>query len=354
MSISISTYQVKKGDTLESVAKKLEISVEALKRYHNTYCELQNLIGHDLNGVHEIFIPPAEKIAELKETQKTIELTSQLPSVYVTESFYTPGYEVTERWEQQDKEEVAISYLVSLQLQKIIDKGFVAEVKTSGFRKDGQTPDDKISQLSQACMESISSFSFIVPVPGKIKGFHDHKSIVRKFENKRPDLESFFTGEVSQTYFNSFYTSLKNEGYLLKQFRSTLLYQVLFPEMDWFGRKKEWEEDFYLAVNSFPVKCRCKTGYHHDHPDTIEMIISGNSIEGFSLQELIRGAASEEIPEDSAAGEIEIKYTTDKVTKQLLRADATLILWQEGEVYRKHTVTLAGKKQEREMKNLVL
>jgi hemin uptake protein HemP len=35
------------------------------------------------------------------------------------------------------------------------------------------------------------------------------------------------------------------------------------------------------------------------------------------------------------------------MTKQLLRADATLILWHEGEVYRKHTVTLAGKRVEK-------
>ncbi len=57
MNISISTYQVKRGDTLESVAGQLGISAEALKRYHNTYCDLKNLIGSDFRGVQEIMIP---------------------------------------------------------------------------------------------------------------------------------------------------------------------------------------------------------------------------------------------------------------------------------------------------------
>lgn len=81
MSISIVTYQIKKGDTLQSVAKELAIPAEVLRRYHNTHCELQNLIAYDFNDVHEILIPPHDKIAELIEAQKNIALNNKRPSI---------------------------------------------------------------------------------------------------------------------------------------------------------------------------------------------------------------------------------------------------------------------------------
>lgn len=350
MNISISTYQVKKGDTLESVSEKLGISAEALKRYHNTYCELKNLIGNDLKDIQEILIPPKEKISEYKETQKNIELSNNLPSIYLTKGFYASSYDVTERFEQLDKEDLEINYSTSVALRETPDKGFIAETKTSEFMKNGESPDDKISMLSLACIESISPISFLIPAQGKIKGLHDHKSIIKKFESKRVDLEDFFVGEVAISYFDKFHASLTNEVFLLKRFSSTLLYQVLFPEMDWFRRKKDWEDNFYFISNSFSLKCEFEIEYNYDNTDTVETIIHGNSIDDCSLQELIKGNRFEEIREEKVSGKIQIKYTTDKITKQLLRADAEVTLWHEDEMYSKHILTLVGKKKEKEFK----
>jgi hypothetical protein len=350
MNISISIYQVKEGDTLESVAVQLGISAEALKRYHNTYCDLKNLIGSDLRGVYEIMIPPSEKITELKEDQRQISLSSNLPSLHLTEGFYALNYEVSEQFEQQDEEDLIIDYSVSLKLREIVDKGFVAEVKTSDFTKNGQYPDEKMSLLSLACMESISPIAFMVPAQGKIKGFYDHKTLVKKFESKRPALETFFIGDLSKIYFDQFYKSLSNENYLLKQFRSALLYQVLFPEMDCFRRKKEWEESFYVVPNSFPVKCRFHTEYNFENPEDVEIIINGKIEGDRSLQELLKGLKFEESPEDQVSGEIELHYTTSKETKQLKKIEASIILLNHGEMYRKHDLILLAKEEEKPLR----
>lgn len=350
MNISISTYQVKSGDTLESVSEKLGISAEALKHYHNTYCDLKNLIGHNLNGIHEILIPPSEKIKEIKENQKEIVQTQNLPSVYLTPKFYASNYEVIERFEQYNKEDMEINYSISVKLRETIDKGFVAELKNTDFKKNNQDSDDKISLLSLACMESISPISFLIPAQGKIKGFYDHKSLIKKFESKRSDLEDFFVGEVATSYFDKFHVCITNEAYLLKVFSSTLLYQVLFPEMDWFRRKKEWQENFYFISNSFSLKCTFEIEYNHDNPDVVETIIHGDSIDDCSLQELIKGNRFEEMREEKVSGKIQIKYITDKITKQLLHTDAEVTLWHEDEMYSKHILTLVEKKQEKEFK----
>lgn len=347
MNISILTYQVKRGDTLESVAEQLSISTEALKRYHNTYCDLKNLIGVDLRGVHEIIVPPGEKIIELKENKKQISLSSNLPSLHLTEDFYAFNYEVTERFEQQNKEDLVINYSVSVKLREMMEKGFLTEVKTSGFKKDGQSTDDKISLLSIACMESISPIAFIVPAQGKIKGFYEHKTLVKKFDSKRPDLEDFFIGEISKSYFNQFHKIIANENYLLKQFRSTLLYQVLFPEMDCFRRKNEWEENFHVVANSFSVKCRFHTEYNFENTDDVEIVIKGKIVDDCNLQELLKGVRFEELIEEKIEGELELHYTTHKETKQLKKIEASITLLHQEELYWKHSLVLTAKKDEK-------
>ncbi|WP_435524284.1 LysM peptidoglycan-binding domain-containing protein [Chryseobacterium indoltheticum] len=298
MNISISTYEVKAGDTLESVAMRLGISPEALKRYHNTYCDLKNLIGSDFNGVQEIMLPPKEKIEELKENQKNTEMKAGLPSFYLNQNFYASNYDVTESIEQSGKEGLVLEYSVSLNLRENFEKGFVAEVKTFDFKKNKQTPDDKISILSFACMETIFPIEFIVPMQGKITGFYDYQKIVKNFEAKKPDLEDFFIGEVNKIYIDKFSRSINNENYMLEQFRSALLYQILFPEMDWFRRKKEWEEKVYVVPNSFPVNCKLHTEYNFENLENVEIIIKGDIDDNCSLQELLKGVELKELSQE--------------------------------------------------------
>jgi len=350
MNISASTYQVKKGDTLQSVAEELGICSESLKRYHNTYCDLKNLIGVDFKGIQEVIIPSKNQIAELKEGQKQLAFSEKLPSLYLNKNFYYPNYEVTESIEIWGQEDLKINYSTAIKLNEASDKGFIATVKSSDFKKNGQSPDDKMSMLSLACMESISPVAFLVPVQGKINGFFEHETLVKKFENKRADLEDFFIGDVNKLYFDKFYSNITKENYLLKQFCSALLYQILFPEMDWFRRKKEWEEPFFVIQNSFPVNCRFITEYIFENPENVEIIIKGEIKENCSLQELFRGLKLEAEIEETLSGDIELKYTTHKQTKQLQKIEAEITLWHKGEKYKKHTLLLIVKQEEEKQK----
>ncbi|MDR2204879.1 MAG: LysM peptidoglycan-binding domain-containing protein [Flavobacteriaceae bacterium] len=336
----IQTHIVQKGETLESVADQLGISAEALKRYHNTYCDLKNLIGKDIGGIYEIMIPPPEEIAEFKETQKHTEISKNLPSLYLTKSFYASNYQAIESFEQLGKEHFTIDYSVFVHLRETADKGFVVEVETSDFKKNGQSSDDKISSLSLACMESISPIAFTSPAQGKITGLYDHKTIIKRFETQRSYLENLFIGKTSQAYFNKFHSNLIDEKYLLKKFHSALLYQVLFPEMDWFHRKKEWEENFYLVSGSFPVKVRFHTEYDFENPNDTRIVIKGKTEESGSLEGLLRKIKLETLPEEKTIGEIELCYTIDKKNKQLQKAEVSIVLLSEEIPYLKHRLFL--------------
>jgi len=64
-------YYIKRGDTLEFIAKELGIGKEFLKEYHNKYCDLNSLIGGDkLPKSGYILIP--DTIENLKERHEGI------------------------------------------------------------------------------------------------------------------------------------------------------------------------------------------------------------------------------------------------------------------------------------------
>ena len=51
-------YKVKKGDTLQLIAEKLQISVNDLRHYHNMRCELWELLEQKLTSKTESIIVP--------------------------------------------------------------------------------------------------------------------------------------------------------------------------------------------------------------------------------------------------------------------------------------------------------
>ncbi len=100
------------------------------------------------------------------------------------------------------------------------------------------------------------------------------------------------------------------------------------------------DDVFYVNIS-----CECCESL-----DDVETIINGNNIEDCSFQELIRGVKFDEVSEEKISGEIEIKYTTHKATKQLVRVHTEITLWHEGEQYSKHTLSLVAKQEKEKPK----
>jgi hypothetical protein len=55
------TYTIKTGDTLQKVAQELAIAPMELRRYHNIYCEIPDLIEVDFPSHLKILLLPLDK-----------------------------------------------------------------------------------------------------------------------------------------------------------------------------------------------------------------------------------------------------------------------------------------------------
>lgn len=330
-------YKIQNGDTLNSISLRLGITEEELKLFHNTHCEKMDVIWFsNLNYVDFLLIPLHFKT----ENQKESDRKNELPYLELFDSFYSKKYAAQETIEDPFKKFFFINYIVKLGIDKFNEYQIV-NFDRQDFKTNGESPDDKMSDLSLACMRNISPISIILTPTGKIAGFHDYDQILKRFKDLRFDLEEFYTGEASKIYIDSFEKSICDEKYFFKQLQSTFLFQTLFPKMDWFHRKNSWIENFYLFQNSFSVPFVLKTETDHNHPDFVETMIKGNLQESYSLQELKRGVRDPDRDSQEALNaEICIKYKTDKINKNLLEAESTMVISHEGILYQKHNLIL--------------
>jgi hypothetical protein len=340
MDENILIYEVKSGDTLDKIGDKIGMTGDQLKDFHNTHCErMEKLWFNNLVGVRQIIIPKDYKDPEelIKQKEK------ELPPSSVTRDFYAESYIVKEIFSNPGEKDLELEYKADVKFRKREEANIpdlIADVKVYDFKKENAAPDDKMSAISLACMESIYPISFIIPFQGRISGIFEFENLKKRFENKRPELEEFFTGEVYKAYFDKFLSSLEKKDYVLKQFSSSLLYQLLFPKMEWFHRKNNWAEEFYFLQNSFLLKCSMRAEYDHKGTEIVETFLQGNLKETFSLQEILRGIAFDAESEKQADGEIELRYITDKKTKKMLQAEASVTFRNDNELYRKQTLKL--------------
>ena len=334
-------YEVKPSDTLSKIGSGIGMTGDEVRDFHNANCEQHGMMYfNSLIGIDKIILPKNHKsAAQIKK-----ENTDAVPAKILSPEFYADTYEVVESYESDFENKLEINYTLDIQLTKIEDnqiKNFAASVHCYDFKKNGEKPDDKMSELSIACAESIAPIQFIVSSEGKVSGIFDFEKLLKTFEEKRKDLEDFFIGEVSKKYMDKFAESLSNKDYFEKQLSSTLLYQVLFPKMIWFHKYDVWKDEFYLVKNSFPLNCSFKANFIHLDEQQIQTDIKGEIEDKISLQELLKGRKFGEEPEEPLVGVVELKYTTQKNTKQLLSAEGGIALLHEGEIYRKQKIKLS-------------
>ena len=87
------------------------------------------------------------------------ENTDAVPAKILFPEFYAETYEVIESYESDFENKLEINYTLDIQLKKIEEnpvKSFAATVHCYDFKKNGEKPDDKMSELSIACAESIA------------------------------------------------------------------------------------------------------------------------------------------------------------------------------------------------------
>lgn len=338
MNENILIYEVRPGDTLGKVAAAIGITADRLKDFHNLHCGTADKLWLDnLAGIRQILIPDPSGNPEASQNQ------NGFTSICSTRDLFNGSYSVAETFSGSSGSDLEIGYRIDIRNHESWEGSsgtFLSEVCCFDFTKNGAGPDDKMSEVSLACMESIFPITLIISGQGKISGISEPEKLKQRFESKRPDLEDFFTGEVYKAYLDRFRDHLEHKDHLPEQFASTLLCQLVFPEIRWFRQSNEWTGALYFLRNSFPVQCRMIAEYNQPENGTAGMAVKGSAAEPFSLRELLLGTRFTGAEGREASGEMEFRYLIDTTTHKMLQAEASIMVSDAGILYRKHNLKI--------------
>lgn len=192
MEIDYLEYRVRNGDTLKSIASRIGMTGEELKLFHNSHCQkIDRIWFENLNEVKMLLVPIIFK------KEKEQERENYLPSTVLTDSFFAKTYNVYEAMEGSFQPDVKINYTIDLNLRK---NPMILTYVQKNFKSHGNIPDDKVSDLSIACMKSIMPIDFTLDDQGSVCGFSDHKKLITIFADQRKKLEDFYIGEIIKNY----------------------------------------------------------------------------------------------------------------------------------------------------------
>lgn len=246
-------YKIQKGDTIASVALKLDRNEYDLKSYHNTYCELSNLIELDFpKNMKELFLPALEKEIALREKEnqpKKVQLgingklallpvgTNKNYGVLITlekgEDIQTIKYEVNLRWVKQETNGDTVFEI------NRISKTYIND----------EEPDSIADTLAVKIAQVLYPLQVIIDKKGDYVGINNFDAIQNRWAGIKEAIYNEYEGEWVEKYIQLNDEALKSKELIEESLTNDYFIRAYFN-----GIYQEYPEKGIINNNiHFPV-----------------------------------------------------------------------------------------------------
>ncbi|SEO84833.1 hypothetical protein SAMN05444671_1241 [Flavobacterium sp. CF108] len=197
-------YKIAKGDTLQNVAQKLGIEARELRRYHNTYCLISDLIEDDFKRFSKFLILAPEKDAfEIKDAiekkPKQVSLGKNNKLLFLPKGIskdYSAQY-TFESGGKIDKMEMAVrvKWIAADE-----NKYNLFEITRSlNLFIDDNLPDRMMDELGAKIVEVLYPLKIIVDESGKWIDIYNYDEIVLRWKDKKSEIFDYYKKEAKVT-----------------------------------------------------------------------------------------------------------------------------------------------------------
>lgn len=196
---------LQKGDTLQSVAKKYNITAEELRRYHNTYCELPDLLGTEITHQKELIVPKPKSEENSEETpkekeRKKVSFAPNNKLVYSpVNTHYQYGVMITlENGEEKNE----IKYETSVKwIQKYGDYHIFEIDRTSKIFINEEEANDIADLLAYETSKVLFPMHLMVDEDGNWEEVAKYNKYPERWKTVKKHLQKEFDGEMVENYF---------------------------------------------------------------------------------------------------------------------------------------------------------
>ncbi|VXC01365.1 conserved hypothetical protein [Flavobacterium sp. 9AF] len=260
-------YKIKKNDTLESIANKLEKSIHEIKSFHNVFCDSDSYIGVSLpNHLKELYIYPEFNEKELSLLQKVF--TNDNYKLSQTPSNNTLNYGVmytiySGKEKNSIKFEVEVQYLEKKNEDNLL---FLVNKKSITYINDEEV-NTIADELAVKTSSVLYPLELVITNEGNWIAIHNYETIYKRWEKIKEAILDEYEGEWVEKYLNLnektladenlLFDSLKKDWFLASYFNTVFVYyshkyrfntKISFPILP---NCKAVEYDIEQKINEF-------------------------------------------------------------------------------------------------------
>jgi hypothetical protein len=247
MSISPKTCKISTGTTLKELATFFKLTEEQLKRYHNTYCPLDDLIGHDIpNHVTIIYVPPEDK--ELREKIFNPNggnfINYKTKNTLDNKGAFNKRYGIIQKTFINDEEKLKIHY--ETEIKKNNNK---LEIKRNSVYLNHQRPDLIVEQMADKIGNTMYPLELELNDDGTIKGVNNQQAILDRWLMLKPELEDYYRGKEAEQIFQNVVRNIRSRSKFLHKIKDSLFYVMyFFPLYETFNEDKKYIFQIHLPL----------------------------------------------------------------------------------------------------------
>lgn len=274
------TYKIQKGDTPESVADKLKITLYELRVYHNFNCinDKDVINSYFPNHLEFLLVKPqiiesSNKEVEIKPIKVIFEEEFRIPFHYVVGK---NSYNVFLSIENETKLQT-VNYKVSVEFLKKDKNGYsLFEINRAPKVYVNNNITDKITDtLAEEVSTILYPLLIVVDQQGEWVDVYNFNDIVDRWTEKRKEIAENKGGSAINKYFNAVDLILSNSDNLLKNILDDWFLKLFFNGIHTSYTSNlsfTNQADFAITPKENPVKFNV-TQKIHEHLNDANMIV---------------------------------------------------------------------------------
>jgi len=226
-------YQIIEGDTLDYVANKFKLmSAEELRSFHNTHCELNQMIGYELKPESIILIPSYEEIEQVNTRienrkqewlliQRKVQLNEYKKLIFIPTQF-NANYNV----EIDQKNRQFYSFQIQMKWKERYLNKHIISIEFKGFESEEFVSAKEIIQL-----DFFQSLDILINSEGKFITIDNAPKIRTKWSENRAFLFEKYTDEDSIKYLNEFEQIIQNTLKINELLEGNIIIYLFFSDL---------------------------------------------------------------------------------------------------------------------------